>query len=59
MFSGYKTVVFGVLLALIAIFSSPDMQAYFADNLPWVGSLVGTIIVVLRAITTSSIFKAK
>ncbi len=59
MFSGFKTVAFGVLIALIAIFSSPDMQAFFAENLPWLGGLVGTIIVVLRAVTDSSIFKGK
>ena len=57
MFSGFKTVAFGVLVALIAIFSSPDMQAFFAENLPWVGSLVGTAVVILRAVTNSSIFK--
>ncbi len=59
MFSGYKTVIFGGLVALTAVFSSPEMQTYFAENLPWVGGLVGTAVVVLRAITSSSIFKGK
>ncbi len=57
MFSGFKTVAFGVLVALIAIFSSPDMQAFFAEYMPWVGGLVGTVIVILRALTNSTIFE--
>jgi hypothetical protein len=57
MFSGFKTVAFGVLIALIAVFSSAEMQVFFAENLPMVGGFVGTAIVILRAITNSSIFK--
>lgn len=57
MFSGFKTVAFGVLIALIAIFSNPEMQAFFAANVPWIGTLVGTIVVILRAVTNSGIFK--
>jgi hypothetical protein len=56
---GFKTVAFGVALALISIFSNAEMQAWVATNLPVVGGLTGTLVVVLRAITTSSIFKSE
>lgn len=54
---GFKTVIFGILIAAISVFSNADMQAYFAENLPAVGTMTGTIVIVLRALTTSSIFK--
>ena len=54
---GFKTVAFGAILALLAIFSDPDMQAWVAENIPAVGSVISVIIVTLRALTSSSIFK--
>jgi len=54
---GFKTVAFGVLIAAISVLSNPEMQAFVADHLPEVGGMIGTAIVVLRAITTSAIFK--
>lgn len=55
---GWKTVLFGVLIAATAALSSPEMQAFISNNIPAVGTGIGTAIVVLRAITTSAIFKA-
>lgn len=54
---GFKTVIFGVLLALISILSNAEMTAFFAEHLPVVGSAVGAVVVILRAITSSPIFK--
>lgn len=54
---GFKTVIFAILLALTSIFADPSMQAFVAEHLPWVGSSIAAILVVLRALTASSIFK--
>lgn len=53
---GFKTVAFGVALALTAVFSSPEMQAFVAAHLPAVGGSIGLIVIILRAITASPIF---
>lgn len=55
--TGYKTVLFGVILALISIFSNADMTQFFAEHLPIVGSSVAGVVVVLRAITKTAIFQ--
>jgi hypothetical protein len=55
--SGFKTVTYGVLLALISVFSSPELQAYVGENLPWIGGIAGGVVVLLRSITDSPIFK--
>jgi len=54
---GFKTVAFGVLLAATSILSNQEMALFISEHLPSVGGAIGTIIVVLRAITSSSIFK--
>lgn len=54
---GFKTVIFGLALALIAVFSNAEMQAFIAENIPAVGGSIGTIVIILRALTTSTIFK--
>lgn len=54
---GFKTVFFGVLLALLSIFTNEDMAKWVAENLPWVGGGIGTIVVILRALTNSPMFK--
>ena len=54
---GYKTIAFGLLTAALAVFSSPDMQAFFAEHMDFIGAGVGTIIIVLRALTDSPMFK--
>jgi len=53
---GWRTVLFGVCVALTGILASPDMQAFIAAHIPGLSAVVGTIIVILRALTTSSIF---
>jgi hypothetical protein len=54
---GFKTVAFGVLLAALAVFSNAEMQQFVAEHLPEVGGFVGTIVVILRALTNSPIGK--
>ncbi len=56
---GWKTVAFGVLLALISVFSSAEMQSFVAEYLPWIGGILGALVVFLRAITSSPIFKGE
>ena len=55
--TGYKTVIFGALLALISIFSNTEMQGWIMENFEAVGGLTGVAVIVLRAITSSAIFK--
>jgi len=57
MIGGYKTVIFGVLLAAISVFSNTEMQGWIMENFEAVGGLTGVIVIVLRAITSSAIFK--
>jgi hypothetical protein len=54
---GFKTFAFGALIVLISILSNAEMQTFFAEHLPKVGGLTGTAIIILRALTTSAIFK--
>lgn len=54
---GFKTVTFGVLLALLSVFSNAEMQQFVSENLPTIGGFTGTIVVILRAITDSPMFK--
>lgn len=54
---GLRTVVLGILIALISVFSNADMQAFISEHIPAIGGSIGTAVIVLRAITTSSIFK--
>jgi len=53
---GFKTVIFGVLLGLIAVFSNAEMQTFIGENIPSIGGALGTIVIVLRAVTGSSMF---
>jgi hypothetical protein len=54
---GWRTIAFAVVISLIGIFSNDEVQIFVAANLPWLSPLVGAIVVGLRAITTSPIFK--
>lgn len=54
---GYKTVIFGVLLAASAAVSDASMQAFIAEHIPAAGMAIGTAVIVLRALTSSAIFK--
>ena len=54
---GFKTVAFGVLTAVLSLFSSPDMQAWVAEYLPFVGTALGVAVVWLRYLTNSPMFK--
>jgi len=54
---GWKTLAVAVLLGLITALSNPELQQYVAENLVWLGPILATVIAVLRALTTSPIFK--
>ena len=54
---GWKTVVFGIAIGALSLLSGPDMQAFVADHLPEAGAAIGLAIVILRAVTSSPIFK--
>lgn len=57
MLRGYKTVIFAALLGVITMFSNADMQAFISMNVQWLGPLIGVLVMVLRALTVSPIFK--
>jgi len=54
---GYKTLVFAALVALTSFLASPEVSQFVADNLPWVGGGLATLIAVLRAVTSSPMLK--
>ncbi len=54
---GFRTIAFGVLTAALAVFSSPEIQAFFAEHMELIGGGVGTIIIILRALTDSPMFR--
>lgn len=54
---GWKTVAFGVLLAGVAILSNADMQAFISQHIPAIGGSLGVIVIALRAVTNTDIFK--
>lgn len=54
---GFKMVAYGIILVLLSVFSSEEMRQFFAEHLPWIGSSAGAIVIVLRAITSTPIFK--
>lgn len=54
---GMKTVAFGVLTAALSLLSGPEMQAWVAEYLPFVGGGLGVAVVWLRYLTSSPIFK--
>ena len=53
---GFKTVILGIAIAATGALSTPEMTAYIAEHLPYVSGGIGTVVVVLRAFTSSSIF---
>lgn len=56
---GWKTVAFGILVAVLGAISDADTQIWITENLPWVSGGLGTAIIILRALTTSAIFSKK
>lgn len=54
---GFKTFAFGAVLALIAVLSNADMQAFIAEHIPSIGGGIGIAVIFLRAITSSAIFR--
>lgn len=54
---GFKTVAFGVVLAALSILSNEEMRAFVAGYMPEIGSSIGAMIIFLRWLTTSPIFK--
>lgn len=56
---GFKTIAFGITLILTAVFSDAAVQAFVAEHFQVVGSSIGVIVIALRAITNSGIFKSE
>ncbi len=54
---GYKTVIFGILIAVTGALSTPEMQAFVAMHIPSVSGFLGLAVILLRTITTSPVFK--
>lgn len=54
---GFKTIAFGLALGLVSLLSNPEMQAFIAQHIPSIGGSIGGMIIFLRFITTSPIFK--
>jgi len=54
---GWKTITFAAIMGAIAALSDTDVQQYVAANLPWLGPMLSTAVIMLRALTTSPIFK--
>ncbi len=54
---GWKTTILGVLIAVLGAVSSTDMQAWVMENFEWASGGLGTLIIILRALTTSPIFE--
>ncbi len=57
MIKGFKTFVFGAALIVLAVLGDADVQAFLADRIEWFAGLTGTLIIVLRAFTSSPMFK--
>ena len=53
---GLRTALYGLVIALTAVFSSADVQAFIAEHIPSIGGAIGIGIIILRAVTSSSIF---
>jgi len=56
---GWKTVVFGVMLVLLALFTNEEMVSYIEDYIPWLFGSIGIIVIILRTLTKSPIFEKK
>ena len=54
---GWKTVAYGVLIGLLGLLTNEDMAAFLAEHVKWIGPLIGTGVVVLRAVTSSPVFE--
>ena len=54
---GWKTIAFGILVAVLGALSSADMQTWIIENFEWASGGLGTAIIILRTLTTSPIFK--
>jgi hypothetical protein len=54
---GFKTFAFGITLVLLGGLQSQEFTDFVAQHPGGFSSAVGTIIIVLRFLTTTSIFK--
>lgn len=58
MINGWKTFVFGLALAIFGALEQFDFTQYLdADNAGTVTGIIGFVVIVLRAVTNSPIFK--
>jgi len=54
---GFKTTALGIATAALSLLSGPEMTAWVAEYLPFVGTGLGVGIVWLRYFTNSPMFK--
>jgi len=54
---GWKTIVFGIMLVLLSLFTNEEMVAYMSEYMPWLVGSIGVIVLILRTLTKSPIFK--
>lgn len=53
---GLKTILYGIAIMALSAFSDQAVADFVAEHLPWVGGGLGLGVIILRAITTSSVF---
>ena len=56
---GWKTIVFGIMLVLLALLTNEEMLAFIGDYIPALMGSVGVIVIILRTLTKSPIFDKK
>lgn len=57
--TGWKTLLFGVSTALLGLLQSAEITNIVAQHPGMITTVVGVMIVVLRFVTTTSIFESK
>lgn len=56
---GFRTLGFAALVALTSFLASDEVRQFVAENLPWFGAGLATVIAVLRAVTTGPVFNKR
>jgi len=54
---GFKTILYGLLIAVTAVLADESVKAFVLENFEAIGASLGAGVMILRAITSSPIFK--
>ena len=57
MFKGFKTIVYGAALILGSALANPEVVEWVTEHFAITGGAIGTGVIILRAITSSPIFR--